>query len=97
MKTFNQINETNPKSLMIIDSLNLGFRWAHQGATDFCEDYMRTVLSLKKSYKCDKMIIAADMGSSSFRKALDPEYKANRKKKYEDYDEEFEDDENVFN
>ncbi len=78
------MNETASNSLMIVDSLNLGFRYAHQGAVDFAEDYMRTVLSLKKSYKCDKLIIAADMGSSSFRKNLDPEYKANRKKKYED-------------
>lgn len=83
MKTFNQINETDSKSLMIVDSLNLGFRWAHKGATGFCEDYMRTVESLRKSYKCDKLIIAGDMGSSSYRKAIYPEYKANRKDKYE--------------
>lgn len=83
MKTFNKINETESSNLMILDSLNLGFRWLHQGATDFCEDYMRTVLSLKKSYKCDRLIIAGDMGSSTYRKKLLPEYKANRKEKYE--------------
>lgn len=83
MKTFKTINETNPSNLMIVDSLNLGFRWAHQGATDFCEDYMRTVASLAKSYKCSKVIIAGDMGSSTYRRTLYPEYKANRKKKYE--------------
>lgn len=83
MKSFKEINEYTSNSLMIVDSLNLGFRYAHKGATDFCEDYMRTVLSLKKSYKCDKLIIAADMGSSSYRKAIYPEYKANRKEKYE--------------
>ena len=83
MKTFNDMNEAADNSLMIVDSLNLGFRYAHAGAVDFCEDYMRTVLSLKKSYKCNKVIIAGDMGSSSYRKALYPEYKANRKEKYE--------------
>jgi 5'-3' exonuclease len=84
MKSFKEINDTPGNSLMILDSLNLGFRYLHAGTENFCEDYMRTVLSLKKSYKCDKLIIAGDMGSSSYRKALDPEYKANRKKKYED-------------
>lgn len=83
MKTFKTINETDPSNLMILDSLNLGFRWAHSGATDFCEDYMRTVASLAKSYKCSKVIIAGDMGASSYRKAIYPEYKANRKEKYE--------------
>jgi len=83
MKTFNSMNETNPDGLMIVDSLNLGFRWQHSGATDFCTDYMQTVSSLAKSYKCSKVIIAGDMGSSSYRKAIYPEYKANRKDKYE--------------
>lgn len=84
MKTFKETNSTNPNSLMIVDGLNLGFRYLQSGATDFAEDYIRTVESLKKSYKCAKVIITADMGSSSYRKALDPEYKANRKKKYEE-------------
>ena len=44
---------------------------------------MRTVESLRKSYHCDKLIIAGDMGSSSYRKALYPDYKQNRKDKYE--------------
>jgi len=84
MKSFKEINSNEERSLMVVDSLNLGFRYLHSGAKNFAEDYMRTVLSLKKSYKCDKLIITGDMGSSSYRKALDPEYKANRKKKYED-------------
>lgn len=81
-KTFNQITETSEGSLMIVDSLNLAFRYKHAKAVDFCEDYMRTVDSLKKSYKCDKLIIAGDMGSSSYRKAIYPLYKQNRKDKY---------------
>lgn len=83
MKSFKEVSEAVPNSLMIVDSLNLGFRYLHAGSSNFCEDYMRTVDSLKKSYKCDKLIIAGDMGSSSYRKNIFPEYKANRKAKYE--------------
>lgn len=84
MKTFKEMNATEPSSLMIVDSLNLAFRYKHAKAVDFAEDYMRTVLSLKKSYKCDKLIIAGDIGSSTYRKSLLPEYKANRKEKFVD-------------
>jgi len=70
-------------TLLIIDSLNLAFRYKHSGATDFAEDYLRTVNSLKKSYKASKVIIACDQGSSSYRKQLYPEYKQNRKDKFE--------------
>lgn len=83
MKTFTQITETDPKSLMLVDSLNLAFRYKHAKAVDFAEDYMRTVASLKKSYKCDKLIILGDWGSSTYRKSIYPEYKANRKEKFE--------------
>ena len=47
------------------------------------DDYIRVVESLKRSYKAGKVIIACDKGSSSYRKAVYPEYKANRKEKYE--------------
>ena len=48
---------------------------------DFKEEYVRTVESLARSYDCSKIIIAADLGSSTYRKALYPEYKQNRKEK----------------
>ena len=81
-KSFKLIQETE-NTLMIVDSLNLAFRYKHSGATDFAEDYLRTVNSLKKSYKASKVIIAGDQGSSSYRKAIYPEYKQNRKDKFE--------------
>ncbi len=81
-KSFNQVTEAE-NVLMIVDSLNLAFRYKHSGATDFAEDYLRTVKSLAKSYKAAKVIIAGDSGSSQYRKALDPEYKQNRKDKFE--------------
>jgi DNA polymerase-1 len=84
IKTFKQMNTSEDNSLMIVDSLNLAFRYKHSGAVDFCTDYMRTVDSLKKSYKSTKLIIAGDMGSSSYRKGIYPEYKQNRKDKHAD-------------
>lgn len=80
-KSFANIQEQE-NCLLIVDALNLAFRWKHSGATDFAEDYLRTVQSLKKSYKAKWVVIAADWGSSSYRKALYPEYKQNRKDKF---------------
>ena len=80
-KTFQQVTESE-NTLMIVDSLNLAFRYKHSGATDFAEDYLRTVNSLKKSYKAKYVVIAGDQGSSSYRKAIYPEYKQNRKDKF---------------
>jgi 5'-3' exonuclease len=80
-KTFQQVTEQE-SSLIIVDALNLAFRWKHSGATNFAEDYKRTIESLKKSYKAKWVVIAADQGSSSYRKAIYPEYKQNRKDKF---------------
>ena len=80
MKSFQQITKAE-NVLLIVDSLNLAFRYKHSGATDFAEDYLRTVNSLKKSYKASHVIMACDQGSSSYRKELYPEYKQNRKDK----------------
>ena len=80
-KSFQKVTEAE-NTLMIVDSLNLAFRYKHSGATDFAEDYLRTVNSLKKSYKAQYVIIAGDQGSSSYRKSIYPEYKQNRKDKF---------------
>ena len=80
MKSFKEIN-SDTNTLLIVDSLNLAFRYKHSGATDFAEDYLRTVNSLKKSYKASHVIMACDQGASSYRKELYPEYKQNRKDK----------------
>jgi 5'-3' exonuclease len=81
VKAFKEMNEMNENDLMIVDSLNLGFRWSHSGATDFKDQYMDTVSSLRRSYKCGKVVILGDAGSS-YRKSIYPEYKANRAEKY---------------
>jgi 5'-3' exonuclease len=80
--TFKKATESN-NTLLVVDALNLAFRYKHSGATDFATDYIRTVDSLKKSYKASHVIIACDQGSSSYRKTLSPEYKQNRKDKQE--------------
>lgn len=80
-KSIQQFNELE-RVVLVVDALNLAFRWKHTGAQDFYEDYLRTVESLKKSYKAQWVIIAADQGSSSYRKQLFPEYKQNRKDRF---------------
>jgi len=67
---------------LIVDALNLAFRWKHQGRTDFRYEYQRTIQSLAKSYDCKNIIITADQGSSSYRKDISPQYKQNRKDKF---------------
>lgn len=82
-KTFKLMQQTD-NNLLVVDALNLAFRYKHSGATDFAEDYLRTVQSLKKSYGASKVIIACDQGSSQYRKQLYPDYKQNRKDKFEE-------------
>jgi len=80
--TFSDLgNPIQNGNLLIVDSLNIAFRWKHQGVTDFKYDYVRTVESLAKSYNAGNIIITAD-GGSSYRKEIFPEYKANRKERY---------------
>lgn len=67
------------ENVMIVDAMNVAFRWKHQKATKFVDDYVATVRSLARSYDCGQVIIAADMRGSSYRKELYPDYKGNRK------------------
>jgi DNA polymerase-1 len=80
-KTFQTMSELDPEVLMIVDSLNLAFRYKHSGALDFVDDYRRTVDSLRKSYNAGKVVMACDSGASKYRKELYPLYKQNRKDK----------------
>ena len=78
----------NANATLVVDALNLAFRWKHQGRTDFRYDYQNTVKSLAKSYDCNNIIITADWGSSSYRKGISPDYKQNRKDKFAEQSEE---------
>lgn len=82
-KDFDRIKEVNESTLLIVDGLNLAFRYLHAKSSSFVDDYIRVVDSLKRSYKAGKVLIVCDKGSSAYRKSIYPEYKANRKEKYE--------------
>jgi 5'-3' exonuclease len=79
--SFKTMAELDPEIVLVVDSLNLAFRWKHKGQFDFLEDYIRTIESLRKSYKAGKVIIACDSGASSYRKSIFPGYKQGRKEK----------------
>lgn len=87
-KSFDRISELNGSTLMVVDALNLAFRYRHAKSTTFVDDYIRVVESLKRSYKAAKVIIACDKGSSSYRKNIYPAYKGNRIEKFKDQTEE---------
>ena len=79
---FNDIKISTKNRVLVVDALNLGFRWKHQGKLEFAEDFQRTIESLASSYKCGRVIVTADQGSSQYRKTILPTYKQNRKDKY---------------
>jgi len=83
-----KLTNENPNCTLIVDALNLAFRWKHQGRTDFRYEYVNTVQSLARSYDCKKVIITADWGSSTYRKGINSEYKQNRKDKFAEQSEE---------
>lgn len=74
------IKDNPPERALVVDALNLAFRWKHQKAEVFAEAYIDTVKSLARSYTCGTIILAADWGSSTYRKDLFEDYKGNRKK-----------------
>lgn len=79
-KTFKAITSLDSSNVLIVDALNFAFRF--RGENDYLQKYMDNVRSFAESFNCGKVIIAADWGSSSYRKAIYPEYKANRKEKF---------------
>ena len=52
VKTFKQLVERDEDRILIVDALNLGFRWKHQGKEEFKDEYVRTVESFANSYNC---------------------------------------------
>lgn len=69
-------------NLLVVDGLNLAFRWKHNKRKPFAADYVRTVQSLAQSYGARTVIILSDKGKSIFRKEIFPEYKGNRDEKF---------------
>lgn len=64
-------------NLMIVDFLNLCFRYKHANKKNFTAEAISTIQSLGNSYGARDIIIAGDWGSA-WRKELYPLYKANR-------------------
>ena len=86
--TFSSLgNPIQNGNLLIVDGLNVAFRWKHSRQLEFKHDYVRTVESLAKSYNCGNIVVLAD-GGSTYRKSIYPEYKANRKDRYAEQTEE---------
>jgi len=82
---FAELGKKNDDTTMVVDSLNLAFRWKHTAKyNNYRHDFEHTVKSLANSYKAANVIITADKGSSSYRKFIYPEYKADRAEKFKD-------------
>jgi len=81
---FNFSDKMRKKGTLIVDVLNLAFRWKHQGRSDFRYEFEHTANSLANSYQCDRIIFAADQGSSTYRKEIYPLYKADRADRFKD-------------
>lgn len=82
------IKELDSNSVLVVDAINLAFRYKHSKQKEYIDSYIATVHSLARSYGCSKVIIASDQGSSTYRKEIFPEYKQNRKDKIAEQSEE---------
>ena len=49
---FSSLGNQIQNELLIVDGLNVAFRWKHSKQLEFKHDYVRTVESLAKSYNC---------------------------------------------
>lgn len=78
-KNFNEMSNepTNGSNLMIVDGLNLAFRFKHANKKEFSVEYYNLIRSLQKSYDASKVFILGD-GGSAYRKSIYDKYKANR-------------------
>ena len=75
MKSYKNPQEYD--NLVLVDFLNLCFRFKHSGKKNFASEAVNTVQSLAKSYEARDVVICGDWGSA-WRKSIYPEYKANR-------------------
>jgi len=81
-KSINEFEYTSASeynNAMIVDGLNLAFRYKHANKKEFSVEYLKLVQSLAKSYEAKDIFILGD-GGSKYRKEIYPEYKANREK-----------------
>lgn len=79
-KKFNECAYTDSSdyaNLMIVDGLNLAFRFKHANKKQFSIEYLNLIRSLAKSYEAKEVIVLGD-GGSAYRRGIYPTYKANR-------------------
>lgn len=81
LEEYKHISDNPRENVLIVDGLNLAFRYKHSKAKTFAQDYLKTVNSLARSYDAKHVIIASDWGKSSYRKEIYPDYKADREQK----------------
>lgn len=74
---FEYTSSSTFNNLMIVDGLNLAFRYKHANKKLFSLEYLEMVRSLARSYEAKDIIILGD-GGSSYRKTIFPNYKGNR-------------------
>ncbi len=77
-KSFSEFN-SDRTNLMVVDGLNLAFRFKHANKKIFATEYYDLIASLARSYDARDVIVLGD-GGSAYRKEIYPEYKANRAK-----------------
>lgn len=65
-------------NLLLVDGLNLAFRYKYANKKVFAQDYINTIESLANSYEASKIVVLGD-GGSSYREAIYPDYKGKRK------------------
>lgn len=75
---FEDLVDLDASNLLIIDSLNMAFRWRKQ-IDGWHQKLSSTISSLASSYGACEVIVLGD-GGSVYRKAIYPDYKGNRNK-----------------
>lgn len=83
-------------NLLVVDALNLAFRWKHNKRKPFASDFVRTIQSFASSYGARQVIVVGDKGKSIFRKEIFPEYKGNRDEKFANKTDEEKEDDKIF-
>lgn len=72
------IDKAKRNNLLIVDGLNVAFRYKYANKKTFASEYVNTVTSIARSYNARDVIVLGD-GGSTYREAIYPDYKGNRK------------------
>lgn len=70
------------ENVLVVDLLNLCYRYMHSKRYDFSEELYNTLKSFARSYNAKDVYLVCDKGSSTFRKEIHSGYKQGRKDKF---------------